>query len=142
MTSASSGCGENAASGIRDSYCRSANLDYAYICNQEAKVARLELEELLTERRIELADETAVRSYVTDLREVLSNSPLPEQKAFIGSFVKEASVTGKEVLLTYTIPLPPEGTLQETAAVLDTVHYGGPKWTISRTFGLAFSLSA
>ena len=91
----------------------------------QLQAARLELEELLTERRIELADETVVRSYVEDLREVLTNSPLPEQKAFIRSFVKEVRVTGKEVLLTYTIPLPPEGTLQETAAVLDTVHYGG-----------------
>jgi hypothetical protein len=81
---------------------------------------------MLTERRIQLADEKVVRSYVEDLRQVLANSPLPEQKAFIRSFVKEVRVTGKEVLLTYTIPLPPEGSLQETATVLDTVHYGGP----------------
>jgi hypothetical protein len=47
-------------------------------------------------------------------------------KAFIRSFVKEVRETGKEVVLTYTIPLPPQGPLQETAAVLDTVHYGGP----------------
>jgi site-specific DNA recombinase len=91
----------------------------------QLQAAQLELEELLTERRIELADETVVRNYVEDLREVLTNSPLPKQKAFIRSFVKEVRVTRKEVLLTYTIPLPPEGTLQETAAVLDTVHYGG-----------------
>jgi site-specific DNA recombinase len=70
-------------------------------------------------------DTDVVRSYVENLRDVLSNSSLVEQKAFIRSFVKEVRVTGKEVLLTYTIPLPPEGSLQETAGVLDTVHYGG-----------------
>ena len=89
----------------------------------QLQAAQLELEELLTERRIQLADEKMVRSYVENLREVLTNSSIPEQKAFIRSFVKEVKVTGNEVLLTYTIPLPPEGSLQETAGVFDTVHY-------------------
>lgn len=82
-----------------------------------------------------LADEKVVRSYVEDLREVLRNSPLPEQKAFICSFFKEVKVTGQEVLLTYTIPLPSEGLLRQSAAVLDTVNYGGP--TRARTWNRA-----
>ena len=94
----------------------------------QLQAARLELEEVLAARKIQLADEKMVRSYVEDLQEVLTNSPLPEQKAFIRSFVKEVKVTGKEVLLTYTIPLPPEGLLQESAAVLDTVPLGGLGW--------------
>ena len=63
--------------------------------------------------------------YVDDLRDVLSQGSLTEQKTFIRSFVKEVKVTGKEVVITYTIPLPSKGSLQETAAVLDTIHYGG-----------------
>jgi len=98
----------------------------------QLEAARLELEELLTERKIQLADEKVVRSYVEDLREVLTNSPLPEQKAFIRSFVKEVRVTGKEALITYTIPLLPGGSLQESTTVLDTVHYGGPSWARTR----------
>ena len=86
---------------------------------------RTELEELMVTRKMELADVGLVRSHVEDLRELLSNSPLSEQKAFIRSFVREIRVTGKEVLLTYTIPLLPEGCLQEAAGVLDIVHYGG-----------------
>ena len=101
----------------------------------QLQAARLELEELLAERKIQLADEKVVRSYVEDLREVLAGSPLAEQKAFIRSFVKEVKVTGKEVLLTYTVPLPPEGLLQESAAVLDTVPLGGP--TRTRTWNRA-----
>ena len=80
----------------------------------QLQAVRLELEELLTERRIQLADEKVVRSYVEDL---------------------------KEVLLTYTMPLSPEGSVLDTATVLDTVHYGGAGVTIGRTFELAFSLS-
>ncbi|MFC1994721.1 recombinase family protein [Chloroflexota bacterium] len=99
----------------------------------QLQAARLNLEYLLADRGIQLADEEVVRSYVDDLREVLANSSIPEQKAFIRSFVKEVRVSGKEVVLTYTIPLPPEGTLQEPAAVLDTVHYGGAGGTRTPT---------
>ena len=94
----------------------------------QLRATQLELEQMLAERKIQLADENVVKGYVDNLREVLSVSPLTEQKAFIRSFVREVRVTGKEVLLTYTIPLPPEGSLQEWAAVLDTVQYGGPGW--------------
>ena len=106
----------------------------------QLQAARLEIEEVLAERKTQLADEKLVRNYVEDLREVLTNSPLPEQRAFIRSFVKEVEVTGKEALLTYTIPLPPEWSLQETAAVLDTVHYGGPWW--ARTTDLSLIRTA
>ena len=91
----------------------------------QLEAARLDLEEVLAARKVELTDVALVKSYVEDLKEVLSNSPLSEQKAFIRSFIKEIRVTGKDVLLTYTIPLPPEGCLYEAAGGLDTVHYGG-----------------
>ena len=54
-------------------------------------------------RKIELADAKVVRRYVDDLKEVLSSSTLPEQKAFISNFVKEVKVTGSEALLTSII---------------------------------------
>ena|GEM_PF-2445914 len=79
----------------------------------------------MAERKIALADDRLVLSYVEDLKELLDESPLAEQKAFIRSFVKEVKVRGKEATLTYTIPLLPDGTSYETAGVLDTVHYGG-----------------
>ena len=36
----------------------------------------------------------------------------------------------KGVLLKHRRPLPPEGSLQDTAAVLDTAHYSGPGGTV------------
>lgn len=67
----------------------------------------------------------SVKSYVDDLHNLLNRSSLTERKAFIRSFVKEVKVTGDEVLLNYTMPLPPEGISEEKVGVLSTVHYGG-----------------
>ena len=70
-----------------------------------------ELEALLSDRRAELVDLEMVTRCVNDLRNLLDESFIAERKLFIQSFVKEIKVTGDEVLLTDTMPLPPEGTL-------------------------------
>jgi hypothetical protein len=81
-----------------------------------------------------------VAGKVENLKEVLAESSFPEQKAFIRSFANEVRVTGKDVLVTYTMPLSLEKGLLGSSTVLDIVHYGGPKSTKSITFALAFSL--
>ena len=91
----------------------------------QLQATKHEVEELLTERRIQLADVEIVTRYVDDLRGLLSQSSLFEQKTFIRSFVKEVRVTGTNVLITYTIPLPPDGAIDEQARVLSIVHGGG-----------------
>jgi site-specific DNA recombinase len=62
---------------------------------------------------------------VEDLKGLLDDSPLSEQKAFTRSFIKEVKVMGEEATLIYTIPLLPDGLDHETIGVLDTVQYGG-----------------
>ena len=94
---------------------------------------------MLSQRRVELADLEVVTRYVEDLRGLLTNSSLAERKAFIKSFVKEVRITDDEAILTYTIPLPPEGTLTEQAGVLSIVHYGGPFELKARTFSKTFA---
>ncbi len=84
-----------------------------------------ELEALLSDRRVELADVETVARCVDDLRSLLEESSLTERKAFIKSFVREVKVTGDEVLLTYTMPLPPQGTSEEKMGVLSSVHSSG-----------------
>ena len=44
-----------------------------------------------------MADLKIVEDYAEELRNLLSNSSLAEQKAFIRSFVKEVKVTDKKV---------------------------------------------
>ena len=87
----------------------------------------------MSDRRIELASIETVSLYVNDLHELLSKSSLAERRAFVRSFVKEIIVTGNEVLLNYTVPLPQIGLKNEKAGVLPIVHYGRPFWSIDRT---------
>jgi len=87
------------------------------------------MEARLSDRRVELADLGLVTEYGEDLRNVITYSSLAEQRAFIRSFVKDVKVTGKDILLTYTMPLPPQGITQERSGVLNIVHDGGPEGT-------------
>ncbi|MDP2917686.1 MAG: recombinase family protein [Dehalococcoidia bacterium] len=84
-----------------------------------------ELEALLSDRRVELADLETVTRCVDDLRNLLAESSLTEKKAFVRSFVREVKVTSDEVLLTYTMPLPPQGISEERMGVLCSVHSSG-----------------
>jgi len=72
---------------------------------EQLQAGRLEMEQQLSDRRVELADEKTVSSYVSDLHNLLNESSLTEKKSFVRSFVKEVKVTEDEVLLTYTIPM-------------------------------------
>ena len=92
---------------------------------QQLQARKWELEALLADRHKELVDLEMVARCVDDLCNLLEESSIAERKSFIRSFVKEVKVTGDEVLLTYTMPLPPEGTSEERASVLYSVHRGG-----------------
>jgi site-specific DNA recombinase len=98
------------------------------------QAARWELEQQLSDRRVELADAETVAGYVADLRDLLNESSLSERKTFIRSFVKEVKVTGDEALLTYTIPMLPKGMSEEKLPVLPIVHHGGPWATVPELF--------
>ena len=103
---------------------------------EQLNAARWELENLLSDRKVELADMETVKNYVEDLRNLLEDSPLTERKSFIKSFVKEVRVTGSEVLLSYNIPLSAGAASQETFVVPPIVHDGGPFWTRTRDLSL------
>ena len=97
-------------------------------------MSRQELEMLLSDRKVELADMETVTQYVADLRNLLSDSTLADRKSFIKSFVSEVRVTGTEVLLAYNLPASEGKLANETCVVPPIVHYGGRYWT--RTSGL------
>jgi chromosome segregation ATPase len=80
---------------------------------QKLQASKWEAEALLSDWRVPLADLATATEYVDDLRNLLIYSSLAEQRTFIRSFVKDVKVTGKEVLLTYTMPLPPQGITRE-----------------------------
>ncbi len=79
----------------------------------------------MLDRKVELADLKTVKGYVNDLRDTLDDGPLSDRRAFIRSFVKEIIVTQQEIQLNYTLPLLPDGLIEEKVGVLPTVQYGG-----------------
>ena len=96
---------------------------------ERLQARRVEIERFLSDRRVELASPAMMHRYVSDLRNLLNNSSLPERKAFIRSFVREVEVAGDGVLLTYAMPLAPGGTSTEKVGFLSTVQNGGRYWT-------------
>ena len=99
---------------------------------KQLQVTKWEIETRLSHGHMEPFDEKTVQHYVEDMRDVLTNSPLTERRSFVKSFVKEVKVTGKDVLLTYTIPMSRNRVLQEGVTVLDTVQDGGRLWIRTR----------
>jgi len=94
----------------------------------QLEATREEILELQAGPRAELADIELLVKCVEDLRNLLAQGSLAEQKAFIHSFVKAITVADSEMVLTYTIPLPPEGILQERAGVLPIIQPGSGGW--------------
>ena len=103
----------------------------------QLQAARDEVQELVDERREKIQDISKVMKYVEDMRSLLMNSSLVERKAFIKSFVKEIVVSGREAVLRYTLPLPPDrlvGPHGEDGVLLESgvpaiVHDGTPGGT-------------
>jgi site-specific DNA recombinase len=91
---------------------------------EQLQVRRIEIENQMSDRKVELADLKTISAYVDDLHNLLREGSLTERRAFIRSFIKEIRVTGNEVVLTYAMPILPETTI-EKEAVLPIVCYGG-----------------
>ncbi len=88
-----------------------------------------ELRMLIMGRKTEVATPQEVAACAADLRNLLEEGSLVERKAFVRSFVNEVKVTGREVLLSYTVPMMPTKITEEKIPVLDIVHHGGPTAT-------------
>ena len=87
--------------------------------------ARWELENLLSDKKVELADKATVMECVDDLKNMLEESTITERKSFIKSFIREVRVTGAEVSLSYSPPLLSGMMSRETVLVHSIVHDGG-----------------
>jgi site-specific DNA recombinase len=75
---------------------------------QGLQVKRIEIESLMSDRKVELADLETISYYVDDLHDLLKEESLTERRTFIRSFIKEVRVTGNEAVLSYSMPILPE----------------------------------
>jgi hypothetical protein len=93
---------------------------------EELQQAKVEAEEALRYQTIELADPKVVREYVEDLKTLLEESSIIEQKAFLKSFVDRIEVGDSEAKVVYTIPMLPDKSPSEAVGVLPFVHNSPP----------------
>ncbi len=91
----------------------------------QLQARRIEIENQMSDRKVELADLEGITDCVDDLRELLTEGSTSERRTFIRGFVKEVKVTGNEVVLNYTMPIIPDNLTIEKEGVLPTVQYGG-----------------
>ncbi len=56
---------------------------------------------------------------------MLMESGIAERKVFIQSFVKEIMVTGREAILHYTVPPPPERLIQDSESSVLAIGTNG-----------------
>ena len=96
---------------------------------EQLQQAKAEAEEALKCQKIELADPAVVKEYVQDLKKLLEESSIVEQKVFLKSFVDRIEVDDSEMKVVYTIPIPPDNAPAETVGVLPFVHGGPPYLT-------------
>ncbi|MFC2021608.1 hypothetical protein ACFLTR_00110 [Chloroflexota bacterium] len=83
------------------------------------------MENLLSDRKVELADIETVKNYVEGLRNLLEDNQLTERKYFIKNFVREERVTSSDVTVSYSPPLLSGMMSKETWLVPSIVHDGG-----------------
>ena len=96
---------------------------------EQLEAAREDAKTQLEQRRVELPDTEEIARYVADFRDFLKDGTIPEKKVLIRNFVEGIEVMGDEATLTYTVPMPSDGAMSESASVLDFVKSGPPNWT-------------
>ena len=91
---------------------------------EQLQQAEVEAEEALRFKALGIADSQVVREYANDLRGLLAESDITEQRSFLKSFVERIEVDDSEVKMHYTIPMPPSSQPEETVGISPFVHYG------------------
>ena len=93
---------------------------------EELEKAKARAEEILRYEAADMADPEVVRNYVNDMRDLLTNSSITEQRSFLKSFVEKIEVGDSELKMYYTIPMPPNAASEETVGLVPFVHHGFP----------------
>jgi len=93
-------------------------------------------DELLTQRNqtesslkmsvIESPDINLIKEHVDDVKQLLSESPIIEQRAFLKSFVKNIEVGKEAVTVNYHLPMPPAKSDKDVMGVLPFIMNGRP----------------
>ncbi len=74
------------------------------------KALELKRDKIITTKKNEIPtiDLVQVKTYVADLRQLLSESEVVQRKGFLKSFIKRIEMKFPKVKIEYTVPLKPE----------------------------------
>ncbi|MFC1905051.1 recombinase zinc beta ribbon domain-containing protein [Chloroflexota bacterium] len=95
---------------------------------EQLQAKRMEIENRMSDRRVELVNLETMTEYIADMQAVLQEGTLVERKAFIRSFVKDIRVSGDDAVVTYSVPELPEKVSLEEVGVPRIVQRGGRYW--------------
>ncbi|MBI4311117.1 MAG: hypothetical protein HY681_04975 [Chloroflexi bacterium] len=110
----------------------------------QLEVAREEAQVKLLSGEVRLADPDVVSKHVNDLRALLEQSSIMEQRAVLRSFVQRVEVTKDEVRVVYVPPVSAalkRNGFTDGDGVLPVIGIGSPRGGKTRTF-LRFSVLA
>ena len=91
---------------------------------ERSQQAKADVEEILNINKADVTDPQLVRCYIDNLRSLLAESCITEQRSFLKSFVERIEVDDSEIKIYYTIPMPPASLPEETVGVIPFVHHG------------------
>ena len=74
---------------------------------EQLQRAKTDVEEVLSFNKADVTDPQVIRLYADDLRNLLAESCITEQRSFLKSFVVRIDVNDSEIKVYYTIPMPP-----------------------------------
>jgi site-specific DNA recombinase len=78
-------------------------------------------------------EEEKIKTYVSDLRQLLEESELIERKSFLKSFIKKIVVDNEHGTIYYRLPMGHDGKDIEETGVLPMVTSGGEEGTRTPT---------
>ena len=110
---------------------------------RDLRLKQMKLQQAKDELQIDLEenesaelDAELVLDYVQDLRALLSNGTLMQQKAFLRSFIRKINFEPDRVAIDYTIPMPAGEDGNCKREVLSIEHVGGPSWARTKDLSL------
>ena len=81
----------------------------------------------MTAQGVKDLDKETIKSYVSDLRQLLEETEAVERKSFLRSFVKKIVVEDMQVTIYSTLPMPKDSSDREEKEVLPIVTSGGDR---------------
>ena len=94
---------------------------------------RLQVEAEIVVEQVQPVDVEIVKSYAQNLSSLLEEAEVSEPKNFVKSFIKRIDIEGNQIVVSYSLPMPPDGNSREGIKVPSFVTLSGEGGTRTPT---------